>query len=105
MRIGRTPAMFAADDRRGSPPALTEAQREHIGAVIRRRAAIRIEIAKLEAEAAALPTNAELIETFGVSVGSLYNAAKHKYRHEHPIDIAARAVPRETPTNNSGDIA
>lgn len=105
MRIMRTPSMIAVDDRRGSPPALTEAQREQIGVVIRRRAAIRIEIAQLEAEAAALPTNAELVDTFGVSVGSLYNAAKHKYRHEHPIDIAARAVPRETLTNNSGENA
>jgi hypothetical protein len=73
-------------DRRGSPPALTEAQREDVGRVVRRRREIRQLIRSLEIELAGLPTNAELVERYGVTVTTLHKCAFGTYTHAHPLD-------------------
>lgn len=88
---------------RGDFPCLTAAQRAEIGRVISRRAAIRAEIKRLRAEFQTLPTNGDLIAKFGVTASTLYNVAKNRYLHAHPLDAAAGSSndSRETP-NHSG---
>ena len=81
MTIDRIPL-----DRRGSPPALTEQQREDVGKVVRRRREIRRAIKALEIELAALPTNPELVKRYGVTTTTLYKCAHGTYTHAHPLD-------------------
>lgn len=77
----------ALDDARGSAPVLTASQRENVAKVVRRRREIRREIRALEIEYSGLPTNAALVETYGVSVGTLYNCVHHDYLRTHPLDV------------------
>jgi hypothetical protein len=85
----------------GSMPALTTEQREAIRRDLSRRWEIKREIKRLEAELAELPTNEQLVAKYGVCVQTLHSAARKTYAHPHPLD----RVPRETPTNNSGESA
>jgi hypothetical protein len=88
---------------RGGKPCLTHAQRVEIARVILRRAEIRAAIKKLEIEFDALPENDELAAQYGVSIGTLYNAASHPYANAHPLDerVGASIDPRGT--NQLGD--
>lgn len=69
-----------------SPPALTEAQREHVGGIVRRRREIRRQIRALEIELSQLATNAELVAKFGVTVTTLHKCAFGTYVSAHPLD-------------------
>lgn len=70
----------------GSPPALTESQREDVGNVVRRRREIRRQIKALEIELAGLPTNPELVARYGVTVTTLHKCAFGTYVTAHPLD-------------------
>jgi hypothetical protein len=83
-------------DGRGTPPALTEAQRERVGGVVRRRREIRRAIRSLEIELSALPTNAELVAEYGVTVTTLHKCAFGTYVHAHPLDRLTTITTGET---------
>lgn len=70
----------------GTYPALTLALREDIARVIRRRREIEAAIDGLRAEFAALPTNAQLVESYGVTTSTLHNCCHRKYTRKHPLD-------------------
>lgn len=84
-------------DRRGTPPALTEAQREDVGRIVRRRREIRRAIKALEIEFSALETNAELVKRYGVTVTTLHRCAFGTYTHAHPLDQLTTITPGDTP--------
>lgn len=83
-------------DRRGSPPALTETQREYVGRIVRRRREIRRAIRALEIELNGLPTNPELVDEFGVTVTTLHKCAFGTYTHAHPLDRLTTITTGET---------
>jgi hypothetical protein len=70
-------------------PALTASQRAYIASVITRRREIEAEIKKLRAEFAALPTNDQLEDRFGVTTSTLHNTVRHAYLRAHPLDARA----------------
>lgn len=81
-------------------PALTEAQRDDIRRDLERRWQIKAQIRELERELHTLPTNADLVAKYGVTIQTLHAAARKTYAHPHPLDRVSRGT-----TNNSGDNA